>query len=115
LLTSTALTQYVDCLFCSMCGRTAESLYYMLIDWCLFCSLDYGGPSREFFFLLSRDLFNPYYGLFEYSASNTYTVQISPVSVFVENANEWSVVPLSHLAPSFGVTPFEFMEKLYGS
>jgi len=21
----------------------------------------------------------------------------------------------SHLAPSFGVTPFEFMEKLYGS
>ena len=24
--------------------------------------LDYGGPSREFFFLLSRELFNPYYG-----------------------------------------------------
>ena len=23
--------------------------------------------------------------------------------------------PPSHLAPSFGVTPFEFMEKLYGS
>jgi len=52
-------------------------------------SLDYGGPSREFFFLLSRDLFNPYYGLFEYSANDTYTVQISPVSMFVENANEW--------------------------
>ena len=31
--------------------------------------LDYGGPSREFFYLLSRELFNPYYGLFEYSAS----------------------------------------------
>lgn len=26
--------------------------------------LDYGGPSREFFFLLSRELFNPYYGKF---------------------------------------------------
>jgi len=52
-------------------------------------SLDYGGPSREFFFLLSRDLFNPYYGLFEYSANDTYTVQISPVSIFVENASEW--------------------------
>lgn len=26
--------------------------------------LDYGGPSREFFFLLSRELFNPYYGEF---------------------------------------------------
>ena len=36
--------------------------------------LDYGGPSREFFFLLSRELFNPYYGLFEYSANDTYTV-----------------------------------------
>ena len=30
-----------------------------------------GGPSREFFFLLSRQLFNPYYGLFEYSANDT--------------------------------------------
>lgn len=38
--------------------------------------LDYGGPSREFFFLLSRELFNPYYGLFEYSANDTYTVQV---------------------------------------
>ena len=37
--------------------------------------LDYGDPSREFFFLLSRELFNPYYGLFKYSANDTYTVQ----------------------------------------
>ncbi|XP_070210809.1 E3 ubiquitin-protein ligase HECW2-like isoform X3 [Littorina saxatilis] len=51
--------------------------------------LDYGGPSREFFFLLSRELFNPYYGLFEYSANDSYTVQISPLSAFVENAHEW--------------------------
>ena len=53
--------------------------------------LDYGGPSREFFFLLSRELFNPYYGLFEYSANDTYTVQVSPMSAFVENAHEWWV------------------------
>lgn len=51
--------------------------------------LDYGGPSREFFFLLSRELFNPYYGLFEYSANDTYTVQISPMSAFVDNYQEW--------------------------
>ncbi|XP_015781767.1 E3 ubiquitin-protein ligase HECW2 isoform X2 [Tetranychus urticae] len=51
--------------------------------------LDYGGPSREFFFLLSRELFNPYYGLFEYSANDTYTVQVSPMSAFVDNAHEW--------------------------
>ncbi|CAI5674022.1 E3 ubiquitin-protein ligase HECW1 isoform X6 [Oreochromis niloticus] len=51
--------------------------------------LDYSGPSREFFFLLSQELFNPYYGLFEYSANDTYTVQISPMSAFVENHLEW--------------------------
>lgn len=31
--------------------------------------LDYGGLTREWFFLLSREMFNPYYGLFEYSAA----------------------------------------------
>ncbi|XP_074598525.1 E3 ubiquitin-protein ligase HECW2-like [Brevipalpus obovatus] len=51
--------------------------------------LDYGGPSREFFFLLSRELFNPYYGLFEYSANDTYTVQVSPMSAFVDNCHDW--------------------------
>lgn len=54
--------------------------------------LDYSGPSREFFFLVSRELFNPYYGLFEYSANDTYTVQISPMSAFVDNHHEWWVL-----------------------
>lgn len=30
--------------------------------------LDYGGVSREWFYLLSKEMFNPYYGLFENSA-----------------------------------------------
>lgn len=51
--------------------------------------LDYGGVSREFFFLLSRQLFNPFNGLFEYSAHDTYTVQISPMSIFVDHYREW--------------------------
>ena len=51
--------------------------------------LDYGGPSREFFFLVSREIFNPYYGLFEYSANDTYTVQISPTSSFIEKNLDW--------------------------
>lgn len=38
--------------------------------------LDYGGPSREFFFLLSRQMFNPYYGLFEYSANDTVSITL---------------------------------------
>ena len=29
--------------------------------------LDYGGVAREWFFLLSHEMFNPYFGLFEYS------------------------------------------------
>ena len=45
--------------------------------------LDYGGPSREFFFLLSREVFNPYYGLFEYSANDTYTVQVFTLSLII--------------------------------
>jgi E3 ubiquitin-protein ligase HECW2 len=51
--------------------------------------LDYGGPAREFFFMISRELFNPYYGLFEYSAIDTYTLQVSPASKYVENAHNW--------------------------
>lgn len=42
--------------------------------------LDYGGASRELFFLLSKEMFNPYYGLFEYSAVDNYTLQINPAS-----------------------------------
>ncbi|KAJ2484538.1 hypothetical protein EV174_002362 [Coemansia sp. RSA 2320] len=42
--------------------------------------LDYGGVSREFFFLLSHEMFNPQYCLFEYSAHDTYTLQINPHS-----------------------------------
>ncbi|CAG0903242.1 unnamed protein product [Cyprideis torosa] len=42
--------------------------------------LDYGGASREWFFLLSKSMFNPYYGLFEYSAIDNYTLQINPNS-----------------------------------
>ncbi|XP_037088392.1 E3 ubiquitin-protein ligase Nedd-4-like isoform X1 [Pollicipes pollicipes] len=41
---------------------------------------DYGGLSREWFFLLSHEMFNPYYGLFEYSAMDNYTLQINPAS-----------------------------------
>ncbi|VDK45621.1 unnamed protein product [Anisakis simplex] len=42
--------------------------------------LDYGGVAREWFYLLSHHIFNPYYGLFEYSATDNYTLQINPHS-----------------------------------
>lgn len=37
-------------------------------------------PFREFFFLLSHEMFNPFYCLFEYSAHDNYTLQINPAS-----------------------------------
>lgn len=33
--------------------------------------------AREWFYLLSKEMFNPYYGLFEYSAMDNYTLQIN--------------------------------------
>ncbi|XP_065896635.1 E3 ubiquitin-protein ligase HECW1-like isoform X3 [Dysidea avara] len=51
--------------------------------------LDYGGPSREFYFFVSRELFNPYYGLFEYSSVGSYTVQVSPHSLDIPDALQW--------------------------
>lgn len=42
--------------------------------------LDYGGVAREWFYALSREMFNPYYGLWEYSAIDNYTLQINPNS-----------------------------------
>lgn len=42
--------------------------------------LDYGGVAREWFFLLSHELLNPMYGLFEYANKNNYSLQINPAS-----------------------------------
>eukprot|EP00047_Mylnosiga_fluctuans_P024027 m.151338 g.151338 ORF g.151338 m.151338 type:complete len:996 (+) comp9757_c0_seq3:57-3044(+) len=41
--------------------------------------LDYGGVTREFFFLISHAMLNPMYCLFQY-ASNNYALQINPSS-----------------------------------
>jgi E3 ubiquitin-protein ligase NEDD4 len=38
------------------------------------------GSCREWFFLLSHEIFNPCYGLFEYSAHDNYTLQINAAS-----------------------------------
>lgn len=42
--------------------------------------LDYGGVAREWFFLLSHEMLNPMYCLFEYANKNTYTLQVNPNS-----------------------------------
>ena len=49
--------------------------------------LDYGGVAREWIYQLSHEMLNPYYGLFQYSRDNVYTLQINPDS---------SINPVSH-------------------
>ena len=49
----------------------------------VFCGeegIDYGGLAREWFFLLSHEMLNPMYCLFEYAESNNYALQINPAS-----------------------------------
>ncbi|KAJ0069455.1 hypothetical protein NL108_006047, partial [Boleophthalmus pectinirostris] len=42
--------------------------------------LDYGGIARSWFFLLSHEVLNPMYCLFEYAGKNNYCLQINPAS-----------------------------------
>lgn len=42
--------------------------------------LDYGGVAREWLHLLSREMLNPQYGLFQYSRDDHYTLQINSES-----------------------------------
>ena len=37
-------------------------------------------PCREWFFLISHEMLNPMYCLFEYATSNNYQLQINPKS-----------------------------------
>jgi len=54
--------------------------------------LDYGGVAREWLFLLSHEMLNPQYGLFQYSREDNYTLQINPDS---------SVNPVSFIIASY--------------
>lgn len=42
--------------------------------------LDYGGVAREWLHLLSKEMLNPQYGLFQYCRDDHYTLQINPDS-----------------------------------
>lgn len=42
--------------------------------------LDYGGLAREWFFLLSHEIFHSSYGMFEHSRAAGYKLQINPNS-----------------------------------
>ena len=65
--------------------------------------LDYGGLAREWFYLLSKDMFNPYYGLFEYSATDNYTLQ---VDMMITVLNECRI---THFHSSCQINPYSGM------
>ena len=44
--------------------------------------LDYGGVAREWLYLLSHEMLNPYYGLFQYSREDIYTLQVHTNTAF---------------------------------
>ena len=60
--------------------------------------LDYGGIAREWLYLLSHEMLNPYYGLFQYSRDDVYTLQINsdsainPVSEHVGESRQTSLL-----------------------
>lgn len=77
--------------------------------------LDYGGIAREWIYLLSHEMLNPYYGLFQYSRDDVYTLQINPdsainpVSVFGGIlGGEWLRCRLCLLPPSGALIVFLF-------
>lgn len=63
-----------------MSRKPADMKKKLTIEFANESGLDYGGVSREFFFLLSHEIFNPVYGLFQYSSHTNYTLQINPHS-----------------------------------
>ena len=64
--------------------------------------LDYGGIAREWLYLLSHEMLNPYYGLFQYTRDDIYTLQINPdssinpVSLFIIVFISWNLYNLCY-------------------
>ena len=61
--------------------------------------LDYGGIAREWLYLLSHEMLNPHYGLFQYSREDIYTLSINPDS----GVNPVSSSPTSTLSFDHGL------------
>ena len=66
--------------FTTIMGLRPNDLRNLLIRFLGEDVLDNGGVSPEWFLLLSDKMFNPSYGLFEYSAHDKCTLQINPSS-----------------------------------
>lgn len=70
-------------------GRRGTGLWWcseVHLHWCVFLvwrssfKTEYVSVYREWLYLLSHEMLNPYYGLFQYSRDDIYTLQINPDS-----------------------------------
>jgi len=68
--------------------------------------LDYGGVAREWLFLLSHEMLNPQYGLFQYSREDNYTLQINPDSSI-------NPVSLPSMCIDLSITRFIINQSMY--
>uniref|UniRef100_A0AAQ5ZXN5 E3 ubiquitin-protein ligase n=1 Tax=Amphiprion ocellaris TaxID=80972 RepID=A0AAQ5ZXN5_AMPOC len=75
------ITDFILCLHSKIMSFHPQDLRRRL--WLIFPGeegLDYGGVAREWFFLLSHEVLNPMYCLFEYAGKDNYCLQINPAS-----------------------------------
>eukprot|EP00127_Corallochytrium_limacisporum_P007105 Clim_evm24s242 gene=Clim_evmTU24s242 len=63
-----------------MCMKPERAKAKLKISFTQEDALDYGGVAREWFFALSKEMFNPAYGLFIYAQEGDYLLQINPAS-----------------------------------
>lgn len=59
--------------------------------------LDYGGVAREWFLLLSHEVLNPMYCLFEYANKNNYSLQVGYDNLkilFMTHAGCWTILKI---------------------
>lgn len=73
----------------------------MLLSHCRVCLMFHVlcCSSREWLYLLCHEMLNPYYGLFQYSTDNIYSLQINPDSAI--NPVSIADLPACRISPAF--------------
>ncbi|EAA05201.4 AGAP011242-PA [Anopheles gambiae str. PEST] len=77
--------------------------------------LDYGGVAREWLYLLSHEMLNPQYGLFQYSRDDHYSLQINPDSYLKQRKtiHFFPVLFLAAINPEH-LSYFHFVGRILG-
>lgn len=90
------MTPRLQAVFTSMEMPTSNLPHALLCDHFKNSSLYHFFLSREWLYLLSHEMLNPYYGLFQYSRDDIYTLQINPDSGVNPVSNQTVIKPNNH-------------------